>query len=104
MKKILVLIICWFFSAAVYSQDLKDKSVQIPTTKEKAMYCASLIDGKMVLLSDGKVVTADVKFPNGTKIKRDFAEWDVPRLDKHIRESWYKAQADGFRVWQPSLF
>jgi hypothetical protein len=41
-------------------------------------------------------------FPNGIKIKRDFAEWDAPRLDKHIRESWHKAQADGFSVWKRS--
>jgi hypothetical protein len=41
-------------------------------------------------------------FPNGAKVKRDFAEWDAPRLDKHIRESWHKAQADGFSVWKRS--
>ena len=40
--------------------------------------------------------------PNRKRIERDFAEWDAPRLDKHIRESWYKAKADGFRVWRPS--
>lgn len=55
-----------------------------------------LIQRNQLLIKDNLQV-----FPNGTKIKRDFAEWDVPRLDKHIRESWYKAQADGFRVWQP---
>jgi hypothetical protein len=43
-------------------------------------------------------------FTSGTRIKRDFAEWDVLRLEKHIRESWHKAQADGFKVWQPSPF
>lgn len=37
--------------------------------------------------------------PNGLKIKRDFAEWDLPRLDQHIRDLWQKAHADGFKVW-----
>jgi CRISPR/Cas system Type II protein with McrA/HNH and RuvC-like nuclease domain len=39
-------------------------------------------------------------FPNGQKIKKDFAEWIIlSNLDNHIHESWDKAQADGFREW-----
>jgi len=39
--------------------------------------------------------------PNGDKIMKDFAAWELSNLDKHIRESWHKAHADGFGLWLP---
>ena len=48
------------------------------------------------------LVTGDLaSFPNGQKVRRDFAEWELSNLDNHILESWHKAHADGFCLWQP---
>jgi hypothetical protein len=34
-------------------------------------YCAKLRDGKLVMMHDGEVMTADVTLQNGTQIKTD---------------------------------
>jgi len=54
------------------------------------------------LIQRNHILVADdlASLPNGQKIKRDFAEWELSNLDKHIRESWHKAHADGFSLWQ----
>ena len=71
MKNLIVLVTSLLFGLNVFAQDTStNKKMQYPQTSEKT-YCALLKDGKMMLMTDGKTVNADVIFANGAKITID---------------------------------
>src|SRR5437016_5965600 len=71
MKTLIALMVCWYCAVGLYAQAPKSNAWAQEPVNKKAMYCAALLDGKMVMRFDGKVLTADVTLPNGTKITTD---------------------------------
>src|SRR5438552_2131344 len=66
MKTIVVLIAMSIFSASAIAQF---SSASANSWKNK--YCATMKDGKLTVMNEGKAMTADVTLANGVKIKTD---------------------------------
>ena len=72
MKKLFVLIACSVFAWNILSaQDIKYED-QTKDINKIMMYCATVIDGKMILMDQNqKPVLSEVTLKNGTKITTD---------------------------------
>ena|SRR5437763_750068 len=67
MKKISVLIVTFIFSMIAIAKNPSSSNANLWKNK----YCASMKDGKLTMMNEDKVMTADVTLENGTKVTAD---------------------------------
>lgn len=64
MKQVIILTAAFFLSVSAIAGNGNSK-------KEDDKYCAKLRDGKITVMYEGSIITADVTLANGTEIKTD---------------------------------
>jgi hypothetical protein len=71
MKKLILIIFGSVFSLNVLAQDLSSNENIESNTVWKYKYCAEMKDGKLTMMNEDKVMTADVTLDNGIIITSD---------------------------------
>ena len=67
MKTLTSIFAIFIFSLGAFAQEYDsyaNNEIKITST-----YCAMLNEGRMILISDGKIVNSDIEFLNGTTVK-----------------------------------
>jgi len=81
MKKI-ILILGNFLLTLTLNANAQDNPVKIENdTEDSSLYCVMLMDGKTMLMTEGKQVYTDIKLDNGIIIMTDGT---VQKIDKTI--------------------
>src|ERR1051325_5578942 len=68
MKKIIILIAAFIYSMNVMAQV---STADAKNVNWKHKYCAKMKEGKLMIMSEGKELTADASLENGVKIHTD---------------------------------